>query len=332
MSSTPLTSTANHRLHLARIQFSHFRALDDTTLDTDAFNLLIGANGSGKSTVIAALRAMGAACGADNSEQGSSDCNGTVQLTLRTATGGRTCTTLWQKGKLTVQPTGDCTVDNVSLFLNGIRSYQWDSSAIAASAGRLGNDPASIDPGTNGGHFATALTTVFKTQPEAFAAWRSDFVRWFPEYRDVVVARDTIGIDLSAENTTLPLTALSEGTLQAMATLLISHAPGGASLICIEEPDRAIAPRLFGDLRDALYRLAFPDQFDLSRTPIQIITTTHSPYLIDLFKDCPEQIRITSKDPSGHVRIRRLTDDREVLERIGEASLGEVWFSGILDA
>ena len=58
-------------------------------------------------------------------------------------------------------------------------------------------------------------------------------------------------------------------------------------------------PRTLREVRDALYRLSYPAAFGMKRGPVQIIATTHSPYLIDLFRDHPEEVVIAQKQESN---------------------------------
>ncbi len=82
-------------------------------------------------------------------------------------------------------------------------------------------------------------------------------------------------------------------------------------------------------VRDALYRLSNPESFQEKREPVQVVATTHSPYFLDLFKDHPEEIVIAHK--SGlEARFERLSERSDIAEILGEAPLGEVWYSGIL--
>jgi hypothetical protein len=62
-----------------------------------------------------------------------------------------------------------------------------------------------------------------------------------------------------------------------------------------------------------------------------VIATTHSPYLLDLYKEHPEEIVIAHKDEQG-AHFARLSDKSHINEILdaGDAPLGEIWFSGIL--
>lgn len=98
----------------------------------------------------------------------------------------------------------------------------------------------------------------------------------------------------------------------------------------MEELDRGVHPRLLRGVRDLLYRLAYPADYGQSRPPVQVIATTHSPHLLDLFRDHPEEVVIAEK--SGCVaRFSRLSERADIAELLAEqGSLGDLWYSGIL--
>jgi len=114
-----------------------------------------------------------------------------------------------------------------------------------------------------------------------------------------------------------------------LAVLALAFDPAPPSVICIEEIDRGIHPRLLREVRDALYRLSYPESFGEKRAPVQIVATTHSPYLLDLFKDHPEEVVIAQKEGQT-ARFERLVDRPDFRELLNEGPLGDIWFSGIL--
>jgi predicted ATPase len=127
----------------------------------------------------------------------------------------------------------------------------------------------------------------------------------------------------------VPADELSEGTLYLLGVLALAFDPEPPYLLCIEEVDRGIHPRTLREIRDALYRLSYPKSHGLDRRPVQIITTSHSPYFIDLFRTHPEEIVISHKHGRAAV-FSRLTDREDLPELLREGSLGDMWFSGIL--
>ena len=122
---------------------------------------------------------------------------------------------------------------------------------------------------------------------------------------------------------------LSDGTRIALAYLTLAYLPNPPKIVAFEEPERGIHPRLLRRIQDAMYRLAYPEGYGENREPIQVIATTHSPYLLDLYKDHPEEIVIASKDENG-VHFERLVDKPHYEDVIQDAPLGEVWYSGVL--
>src|SRR5207249_781795 len=100
---------------------------------------------------------------------------------------------------------------------------------------------------------------------------------------------------------------LSQGTLIALALLTIAYLPEPPSIVCLEEPDHGLHPRLLRDVRDALYRLAYPEGAQEKREPVQVIATTHNPYFVDLFREHPEEIVIAEK-VGLEARFSRLSD------------------------
>ena len=82
-------------------------------------------------------------------------------------------------------------------------------------------------------------------------------------------------------------------------------------------------------VRDALYRLCQPADSGRRREAAQIVATTHSPFLLDLFRDHPEEIVIASKEGRS-ATFARLGDRPDANEILAEGPLGDLWFSGIL--
>jgi hypothetical protein len=85
----------------------------------------------------------------------------------------------------------------------------------------------------------------------------------------------------------------------------------------------------FKVLRDALHRLAYPKSFGEKRAPMQVIATTHSPILLDLFRDHPEEAVIANK-AGTEATFQRLSVIPNFEEILGECSLGDAWYTGIL--
>ena len=127
---------------------------------------------------------------------------------------------------------------------------------------------------------------------------------------------------------------VSEGVLYFLALLCIVHQPDPPKLLLLEEPEKGIHPRRIREVMDFIFELA-------RLRDIQIILTSHSPYVVDHFKDIPECISIFDRNPeTGETLIRNadelIKETNAELAQNGLApiayndSLGEYWVSGFL--
>ncbi|MEZ5449376.1 MAG: AAA family ATPase [Thiolinea sp.] len=105
--------------------------------------------------------------------------------------------------------------------------------------------------------------------------------------------------------------------------LTILHQPNPPSLICIEDIDYGLHPRLFQKIVELCFDIAHGEQ------GIQILATTHNPYIIDLFKDHEEAVLLVEKR-DAYTQFSTLAERLEHLD-VGENPLGELWFSGALN-
>jgi AAA15 family ATPase/GTPase len=95
---------------------------------------------------------------------------------------------------------------------------------------------------------------------------------------------------------------LSEGTLYFLALLCIIHQPNPPKLLLLEEPEKGIHPRRIKEVIDFIFDLA-------QKKDIQVIMTTHHPYVVNEFQDIPEAVFIFDKDEEGATQIKNLQTD-----------------------
>jgi predicted ATPase len=215
--------------------------------------------------------------------------------------------------------------------LQSIRAYLLDHDAIAGYAKRSEGDELA----SNGGNLAAVLMRWSEGQPEVLKALETEFIRLMPEFSGLEFstgASGTVGLGATLKRKgreMITADCLAQGTLYLLAILTLSFTPKPPAVVCLEEVDRGLHPRTLRELRDALYRLSYPRDAGLDRAPVQVIATTHSPYLLDQFKDHPEEIVLASKSESG-ASFERLADRADLAELLKEAHLGDLWYSGIL--
>lgn len=114
----------------------------------------------------------------------------------------------------------------------------------------------------------------------------------------------------------LPAHSASQGTLIVLGILAALYGPAAPPLILLEDMERALHPRaqrdLVASLRAAL--AAIPQ--------LQIIATTHSPYLVDALQ--PEEVVVLARRPDGAVAARRLSEHPKA-KLLDVLTTGEFW-------
>lgn len=327
---------------IKRVRFERFKALRDATLEVGRFTLLVGANGSGKSSAMDALSLLrpGVALSAEYYRRlisvGETIDPSSIRIIIAwdEECGHATSDHAWnyQGGNVHgfIGQVQGALQGQINAYFSNTRKYSLDARAIAAAV--------QLTPGAqlqeNGAMLAAVLDQLRDQAPERFDQVNEVLRSWLPEYDHVLFDTPSPGVRSILLRTRtgghkIPASELSQGTLIALALLTLAHLPQPPRLICLEEPDRGIHPRLLRDVRDALYRLSHPESHGESRPPVQVIATTHSPYFLDLYRDRPEEVVLAQRNEQGVV-FERLADRKDINEILEGAHLGDIWYSGIL--
>jgi predicted ATPase len=327
---------------IASVAFRNFKALRSTSLALAPFNLVIGPNGSGKTSLIQAILQLRALAKlplrdavADNERQPEG-----AEIIFRfnppfdgleaslACVSEAVCDLL----QVTPLPSGEGVDDWAGLRnrLLSVRSYCFDHEAIASTPAL--KDGAEL--ASDGCNLAAVLAARRQACPEAFARFSAELFRLMPEYDELSLIERAdqcvqLGLRLADGDELIPAGDLAQGTLCSLAILALAFDPSPPAMVCIEEIDRGIHPRLLRDIRDLLYRLSYPAESGETRAPVQVIATTHSPYLLDLFREHPEEVVVTEKHGRA-ARFTRLSDHPDLAGLLAGASLGDLWFSGVL--
>jgi predicted ATPase len=352
-----MAGTDSERAMIESIEFTNFKALRKTTLPLAPFTLLLGPNGSGKSSVLLAIRDMAitaarpAGITREDREYGgiawphllsitTEDRTAIVEVKLRLRLQKQAFVATFQwhpnAGRVSMQfNLADGTIlqpPEAALpleWLGRMQTYSLDASLIAR--------PIAVSSGplqSSGAGLAAVLDDLKDNSPERWELLVDEMRRWLPEYDYILFDKPQQGqkgvvLRTKKAGHRIPAKELSQGTLIALALLTLAYSPDPPSLVGLEEIDRGLHPRLLRHLQDTLYRLSYPESCGETRPPIQVIATTHSPYLLDLYRDHPEEVVLARKQ-GLEVEMKRLTDIDHFQEILGESPLSEVWYSGVL--
>lgn len=114
---------------------------------------------------------------------------------------------------------------------------------------------------------------------------------------------------------------LSDGTLRFLFLLTVLASPSPAPVIAIDEPETGLHP--------AMLQIVAEYAVDASQRT-QIILTTHSPQLLDAFRDT-QPVTTIVKWENGETHLRNF-DGKKLEEWLKEYSLGSYFQSGELEA
>jgi predicted ATPase len=121
---------------------------------------------------------------------------------------------------------------------------------------------------------------------------------------------------------------LSDGTLLTLGLLAVMHGTKNLRTLCIEEPETGLHPRRLRWLFDRFIDLAYPKD---DRSPIQVLLTTHSPYLVDFFKDMQSAITVV-EHKDGRTSMTNLVDIKQKLhDESATSSIGHEWATGLFE-
>jgi len=184
----------------------------------------------------------------------------------------------------------------------------------------------------NGDNFSSWLMTLQNSHREEFRRIEQVAMDVLPDLKEVLTPPTqfaTTYVTTREKHLKRPvhIWQMSDGEIAFLALLSLIFAPEelGAPLYCIEEPENHLHPKLLETLVEVLTQR----QNELGAHSAQIITTTHSPYLVD--KVGLDELIVAEKS-NGATRFTCPASKKhlkELLEK-DEVGLGELWYSGAL--
>jgi energy-coupling factor transporter ATP-binding protein EcfA2 len=137
---------------------------------------------------------------------------------------------------------------------------------------------------------------------------------WRPVDETAIGDRFAIEFDDAFE---VPADSLSEGTVLALGLLAKLREPGRPRLFLLDDIDRGLHLGAQVKLVQVLRELMKLD------SELQIVCTTHSPYLLDLFD--PSEVRVLALDAERRTHARPLTEHPDFGKWKFGTQTGELW-------
>lgn len=230
-------------------------------------------------------------------------------------------------------------VKRVQKMLDGVHYYRLNPSFLALPVAPDAKRRFRME--SNGFGLALCLDEIMSIDRNRFAQLEKRFTEIFshiesiallqePAYRAPVDNSDRVTMlnkadgkglyfKLKESGQLVPASQASDGTLLVLAYLSILYLPQPPRLLLIEEPENGIHPKRLREILEILRSLVH------EQSHTQVVLTTHSPYVLDLFK--PEEVTLCTKLDTGEIKTTRMSDSPEVVRQLGVFTLGEIWTS-----
>ena len=178
---------------------------------------------------------------------------------------------------------------------------------------------------------AWLLTLQTKHRPE-FERLRQVAVNALPGLEDIFAPPTQLGTTFVSTrekhlNRPVSLWRMSDGELVFLALLSLIFAPAGlgSPVICIEEPENHLHPKLI----ETLIEMYNQRRAELGERAAQVLITTHSPYVID--RMALEDLIVLQRRDGATLCVSPSTKDHlKQLVASEELGLGDLWYSGAL--
>lgn len=217
----------------------------------------------------------------------------------------------------------------------GVHVFRWVPGMLSL--------PSALDPSRtfrmdeSGFGLATCLDDIIGHDIDLFRKLETRLVSLFPDIRAMRLktvsgfsssgegqaaaslkpaAAKGIFFDTRAVND-LPASKMSDGVLLVLAYLTLLHLPNPPRLLLIEEPENGIHPQRLQDV------IAILKELVAQQSHTQIVMTTHSPYLLDMFS--PSEVSLCRKEADGSATVHSLSESELVRKQLDVFTLGEIW-------
>ncbi|MBE9225722.1 AAA family ATPase [Phormidium sp. LEGE 05292] len=133
-------------------------------------------------------------------------------------------------------------------------------------------------------------------------------------------SREIVGQEVVLDMNTgdrIPAHAISEGTMLALGLLTVLMNPNQPNLVLLDDVEQGLHPKAQREL------MAVFKEIIQANPNLQIIFTTHSPYIVDELT--PSQVHVLSNTESGFTRCKRLDEHPDVEWAKQTLTTGEFW-------
>ncbi|MDI1348185.1 AAA family ATPase [Aquabacterium sp.] len=211
-------------------------------------------------------------------------------------------------------------------FRQLIESWHVSDFHINAARGRKEASGESEHLSETGDNLPLVARYLFEQHPEAFKEMLDVMARRVPGIASVTPELMADGyLTLRFQDGTFKTPFLdryvSDGTIKMFAYLVLLHDPKPHPLLCVEEPENQLYPKLMGELAEE-FRL-------YAQRGGQVLVSTHSPDFLNAV-NLEEVCWLVKRE--GATEIRRARDDAQIAAYMAEGDqMGYLWKQGFFE-
>jgi len=348
-------------IHKVRIQ--NFKSLRDVSVELERFTVFVGANGSGKTSVLEAMHNAVRAITGDPQKVFAHERHGDWVYT-RGGTGDLSIRCATASGEFSIEATPPAGYPPPPELMQKSR---WEyrtrvsggslptaleparrmvflrlNAAVMARPSYSQDDPPRVE--YTGEGLASVLAYMALNDPQGFEDLVAVARTLIPRLRRIRFRKATVyrteselvrfGNDTVKRSSRRPYQGelilfdfehaenisartASEGTILMLGLLTVLLGPIRPRILLLDDIEHSLHPlaqkQLVGVIGQILQK--YPD--------LQLLTTSHSPYLLNYL--APDQVRIMAAGPDGYARCGRLTDHPKFATWKEEMAPGEMW-------
>lgn len=335
------------------VEFHNFKALRHVKLELERFTVLVGPNASGKTSILEGIHYLTQPLSENDRSTKSILENPSVAWTrgvcdpieIVLESEEKACKAVYSPPKSPFHSSSPLQSNGAGWEYQGFNAKtvegQWSPGGIAPivassflrlNAKQLATPSFSQDQqpriGSDGQGLASALVYLLLSRRTEFDRLLELLQRVCPYVEAIRFQRTLLRTDqqlgwgeeliLDLQGAPdIPAYLVSDGTLLVLGILTAMMGPDHPKLILLDDLDYGLHPRAQRDLVTLFRRLFEQDP------GLQIVATTHSPYLLDELD--PKEVRMTNRLDDGSVACARLEEHPDFEKWKNEMSPGELW-------
>jgi predicted ATPase len=305
---------------IERIEYENYLVLKDVAIDFERFTMLVGPNACGKSTVLDSIPWLAS----ENAKHVGVDLN---RRTLGSQKHSRLVVRVdnhtAEIGSRNINFATIEAVEQATRGLHDVSVFRLLPNSLRAPAT---HKSAAQQISSDGSGLGAVLADITLDDPRRRDRIGETLTRVVPSSCGVSVVRSSLTLDTAYEPMVefanvgkVSADRLSEGTLYALAIITALSTENRPKHVLIDDLDKGLHPSAQAEL------IAILRSFLADDPELQIIASTHSPYLLDHFE--PREVRVMTLGDDGFARCRSLADHPNIEKWKGALAAGEMWSS-----